>query len=152
MKSSWPVFLTGLGLLLVVAAVSAYLTARFTRPHAKPDAADYHAWVHSELGLSAKQEVAMAPMEKRYEEKRRHLLEVIRLANLELSTALQEDRADSPRIRAALDRIQSAVEELQAATLEHVFEMREYLESAQYDRLIDLTSEALQRQATTSDQ
>lgn len=108
--------------------------------HAHKDA---HDRIHDELHITEEQEKQLEPLEARYEEDKRHLAEKIRLATVELAIALQEDKSESPRVLAAVESIGKAQGELQRVTLRHVFEMKAVLTSAQYDRLIELTAEAL---------
>ncbi len=85
----------------------------------------------------------MAPLEQRYDEQKRHGSELIRLANMELAQAILTDKTDSPRVRAAIAKIHEAQGELQNATVQHVFEMRAVLQPEQYEKLLNLTADAL---------
>ena len=125
----------------VVASVACLLTARWTRHHA--DHADAHHWVHTQLALTPEQEKQLLPIEQRYDEQRRHFSELIRVANVELGQAMLADKEDSPRIKAAIARIQDAQGQLQDATLHHVFEMKPVLTPEQYEKLLNLTANAL---------
>lgn len=146
MKSQNWIFAAGVLLLAAVAAVSSSVTAWVVSKQRRTVPADYHAWIHKELAMTAEQERRMEPFERRYEETSRHLTEVIRLANQELGLAISEDRSNSPRVQDAVRRIHEAMGELQQATLMHIFEMKEVLEPEQYERLIELTREALESQ------
>ena len=139
------------GLLLTVAVVAAtacFLTGRFLLHHPAPgtgqgaDAA--HQWVHRELQLTFEQDQTLHAIEQRYAARRDELKTAIRQANAELARAIREDRADSPKVSAAVDKIHQAQGELQKITLEHVFEMRQALSPAQYDKLLNLTATALE--------
>lgn len=147
MSSRTAIYLGGLGLLAGVALASSLVTGWLLRPGISPPAVDYHLWIHAELKLTEQQERRMAVTERRFEETERHLLHAIRLANLELAEAISEDRAHSHRVQEAVQRIQEAQGHLQAATLDHIFEMKAFVEPAQYDRLIALTAAALRQQA-----
>lgn len=130
------------GLLLAVALVAAaacLLTARVSRK----DHADAHHWIHTQLGLSAEQEKQLEPIERRYHEQRQQFSEVIRTANAELAQAILADGGDSPRVKAAAARIHEAHGQLQEATLRHVFEMKPVLQPEQYNKLLNLTANAL---------
>jgi Spy/CpxP family protein refolding chaperone len=135
-----------LGLLLAVVAVAAgacFLTMRLTQDRASMSHADAHLWIHTQLGLSDDQEKQLAPIEQRYDEQKKHFGELIRLANMELAQALLSDKDDSPRVKAAIAKIHQAQGELQDATLRHVFEMKPILRAEQYDKLLNLTANAL---------
>lgn len=146
MSGRWSIFAGSVLLLAVVAVVSSSVTAWVLTKQERTIPQDYHAWIHQELALTDEQERKLGPSERRYEESKRHLTELIRLANQELGQAISEDRYNSPRVQAAGQRIHAAMGELQHATLEHIFEMKEVLEPEQYDRLITLTREALESQ------
>lgn len=136
-----------LALLLAVAGVAfltCWLTGRYVqRHHATHEATEAHAWIHTQLDITAEQDKALEPIEQRFEEKKKHYSELMRIANKELAQAILEDRADSPRVGAAVERIHHAMGELQKATLQHIFEMQPVLTPEQYDKLIRLTAEAL---------
>lgn len=146
MKGKGFIFTTGLLLLVAVAATSSLVTAWKLGAFKQNVPRDYHDWIHAELGMTAEQERRTRPSEQHYEETKRHLTEVIRLTNQELAQAIAEDRANSPRVQTAVKRIHGAMGELQQATLQHIFEMKDVLEPEQYDRLMDLTREALEAQ------
>ncbi len=138
-------------LLLTVAAVAAgscLLTGRWMSrgpmSGAVQGADAAHQWVHRELHLTPAQDESLHPSERRYAERRDGLKAAIRQASADLARAIREDRADSPKVSAAVDRIHQAQGELQKVTLEHVFEMRRTLSPAQYDQLLNLTATALE--------
>lgn len=145
MKGKGLIFAAGL-LLVAVAATSSLVTAWRLGAFVQNVTRDYHAWIHDELGMTAEQKRRLLTSEQRYEETKRHLTEVIRLTNQELAYAIAEDRANSPRVQAAVKRIHEAMGQLQQATLQHIFEMKDVLEPEQYDRLMELTREALEAQ------
>lgn len=134
--------------LLVAVALAAvgacWLTGHFMAGRAPAQShAEAHQWIHSQLKLTPEQEAQLAPIEQRYDEQKRHFSELIRLANMELAQALLQDRADSPGVGEIVAKIHAAQGELQKATLRHVFEMKPVLTSEQYDRLLNLTANAL---------
>ncbi len=135
-----------IGLLLAVAAVACIaciFTMRFTQERSRISHADAHLWIHTQLGLTAEQEKQLGPIEQRYDEQKKHLGELIRLANMELAQALLSDKGDSPRVKAALAKIHESQGHLQDATLRHVFEMKPALKAEQYEKLLNLTANAL---------
>lgn len=125
----------------VVAGVACLLTARWAGW--RNDHTDAHRWIHTQLGLTAEQEKLLVPIEQRYDEQRRHFGELIRVANMELGQALLADEGNSPRVKAAIAKIQEAQGQLQDATLRHVFEMKPVLKPEQYEELLNLTANAL---------
>lgn len=128
----------------MVAVCACWLTGHFMAGRAPAQShAEAHQWIHSQLQLTKEQEAQLAPIEQRYDEQKRHYAELIRLANMELAQALLKDRADSPRVNEVVAKIHAAQGELQKATLRHVFEMKPVLTPEQYDRLLNLTANAL---------
>ena len=93
--------------------------------------------------MNAEQERRSLASERRYEETKRHLEEVIRLANSELAENILKDKSYSPSVEKSVAEIHSAMGQLQKATLEHIFELKEVLDAEQYERLIELTVQGL---------
>ncbi|MFY8269353.1 MAG: periplasmic heavy metal sensor [Terrimicrobiaceae bacterium] len=135
--------LLGFAALALVAGVAYHFSVGFFVSGTPTRTEDYHAWIHSQLSLTPAQERLLQPSERRYEEARRHLEEVIRLANEELARSIAEDKGHSPRVEKAVEEIHTAMGELQRATLRHIFEMKDALSPAQYDRLMELTVDGL---------
>ena len=143
-------FLPTLALLLavaVVAIIACLLTGHWTgrqhSHHSDTNHGDAHHWIHTQLGLTPEQETQLGPIEQRYDEQRRNLSELIRVANMELGEALAADQGESPQVKTALAKIQEAQGQLQDATLRHVFEMKPVLKPEQYQKLLNLTAKAL---------
>jgi Spy/CpxP family protein refolding chaperone len=127
----------------VVAVLACWLTGHYLRGHTTSGHIEAHQWIHAQLGFTAEQETQLEPIEKRFDEQKRHYGEMLRIANQELAQAIREDRAHSPRVTAAVAKIHQAQGELQNATLQHIFEMQPVLRPEQYEKLIQLTAEAL---------
>lgn len=116
--------------------------AGFMNPHRSPDA---HQWVHDQLNLTPEQDKALHPAEEAYAQEVKRVLEEIRLANGDLGSAILKGKEETPEVQAALGKVNDAQRRLQALTLQHVFGMREVLAPAQYEKLLNLTAEALQQ-------
>lgn len=132
-----------LAAIAMISAASSFLTLRMVNRDASSPAEDYHDWVHKNLNMTAEQERRSQKSERRYEEMKRHLDEVIRLANSDLAERILQDKSYSPSVEKSVAEIHSAVGHLQKATLEHIFELKEVLDAEQYERLIELTAEGL---------
>ena len=132
-----------LALVAVVACVACWLTAAYLNRSHHTAHGDSHAWIHTQLGITAEQEKALKPIEQRYSEQKKHYGEMLRIANAELGRAILEDRSDSERVKAVVARIQQAQGELQNATLQHIFAMKSVLTPAQYEKLRQSTADAL---------
>ena len=102
-----------------------------------------HEWIHNQLNLTAEQEKELEPIEAEFQRRKRKLLGQIANANNELARVIKEDQGYSPRVSAAIEKIHHAQGELQEATLQHVFAMRAMLTREQYQKLLDLTADAL---------
>ena len=132
-----------LAAIAMISAASSFLTLRMVSRDQGHPAEDYHEWIHKKLNMTAEQERRSVTSERRYEETKRHLEEVIRLANSELAERILKDKSYSPSVEKSVAEIQSAVGQLQKATLEHIFELKEVLDVEQYERLIELTAQGL---------
>ena len=132
-----------LALIAAIAGAACWFTARYLNRTIRADKGDAHAWIHTQLGITAAQEKALEPIEQRYAEQRKHYGEMLRIANAELGKAILEERSDSDRVKAAVARIHEAQGELQNATLQHIFEMQSVLTPQQYEKLLQSTADAL---------
>ena len=110
------------------------------------DSAGWHRILHEKLHITADQAAKLSDVEKRYQQRRQYLEEHLRLANMELADAIKADKAYSPRVEAATDKIHMAMGELQKATLEHLFEMRPILTDEQNRKLEQMVTDALYEQ------
>jgi Spy/CpxP family protein refolding chaperone len=140
-----PLQLLAVLVVVVLVAVGAcVVTFSFFVP-LRSNSVPSHEWIHNQLGLAAQQEKALEPIEAQFERRRRELLDQIASANNELALVIREDQGYSPRVSAAIEKIHHAQGELQEATLEHVFAMRAMLTPEQYQKLLNLTAEALSK-------
>jgi Spy/CpxP family protein refolding chaperone len=130
-------------LVFVVAAAAACLSFMVASRFQTKTSQEAHDWVHTQLALTAEQEKALAPIEAAYQAKRRDLEQRLLLANRQLAEAIVADRKDSPRVHEAVANIHTHMGNLQILTIQHVFEMEPTLTPAQYDRLLNLTANAL---------
>lgn len=135
-----------LALLLVLVAVVA-ATACWTTSHLlvqqAPRPNDFHHWLHTQLGITADQDKALDQEEEHFAAQRKELVATIRKDNAELAAAMAQDRECSSRVQAAVEKIHHAQSALEEATLEHIFAMKPILSAEQFDKLLKLTSEAL---------
>lgn len=131
------------GLVFLVAACAAVLSIGLYSQWHKPTAREAHDWIHTQLGLTAQQDVALAPIEDRYRAARHSLEQDLLLANRELAEAILADGYASQRVDSAVARIHMHMGALQRLTIGHVFEMKDALTPAQYQKLLNLTANAL---------
>ncbi|NDG70961.1 MAG: periplasmic heavy metal sensor [Proteobacteria bacterium] len=143
MKSRALPLVFALAAIAIISAASSFLTLRVVNRNSAQPAVDYHTWIHKKLEMTPEQERRSLISERRYEETKRHLDEVIRLANGELAENIFKDKSYSPQVEKSVAEIHTAMGQLQKATLEHIFELREVLDAAQYERLLELTVQGL---------
>jgi Spy/CpxP family protein refolding chaperone len=128
--------------VLLVAGAACYIGARLFESK-RQSVVDGHEWIHKQLDLTESEQKALEPIESKFSERKAKLMSEIRSANKELAEAIKQDQADSPRVSTAVEKIHHAQGELQEATLEHVFEMRDVLTPEQYQKLLNLTADEL---------
>lgn len=132
----------------IVLAGSTSLFVSEWRHHADPEGAveseeDFHHWMHSRLHFTASQQQALEPFELAFEEKRAELREEISQAGRELAEAVRGGKSQSPEIDLALSKLNAAQAELQRATLEHFFAMKEHLDPDQAELLLKWTHDSI---------
>ena len=102
-----------------------------------------HQFVHEELVLSKEQNARLEALEARFAVERSALEASLRASNARLAQAMEEEHAFGPEVSAAIDDVHARMGDLQKATVQHVFDMREIL-NPQQQRLFDRqVSEAL---------
>ncbi len=132
-------------LAALAAGAACYFVNHLTRRQERKDPVESHYWIHQQLKITEEQDRALEPAEQRFEHERLRLSEAILQGNKDLAEAIRSDKADSPKVREAMRKIHQAQGELQDAVVHHVFDMKATLTPAQFDRLIQLTAEALDR-------
>ncbi|HEY0790364.1 MAG TPA: periplasmic heavy metal sensor [Chthoniobacterales bacterium] len=131
-----------LALVALVSAATCFTTVRVLEKRGE-DPASAHRWIHRQLGLTADQDRALAPIEAAFQARKGELTRRIAQANAELATAIKEDKAETPRVVYLVEEIHAAQGDLQKATLQHVFDMQGVLRPDQSEKLLDLTARAL---------
>ena len=107
------------------------------------DNGSLHQFVHEELVLTEDQNARLETLEARFAVERAALESSLRAANARLAQAMDAEHEYGPEVSAAIDDVHGQMGELQKATVQHVFDMREILEPEQ-QRLFDRkVSEAL---------
>lgn len=132
-----------LGVVVLLAAGAACLSIALYSKWHEPTYQNAHDWIHTQLNLSAEQDRALEPIEKRYRSERQNLEQQLTLANRELAEAILADGRDSERVHFAIEKIHLHMGALQRVTIGHVFEMKEVLTPEQYRKLLNLTANAL---------
>jgi len=132
---------------ILLAGATAFLVTRST-PHAPatPSAAaedDFHHWMHEQLKLTPAQHDALDPIEKAFEKERARLRAEIAGAGRDLADAVRRGKSGAPEIDVALTRLNAAQAALQRATLAHFFAMKDHLEPAQAEKLLQWTHDSI---------
>ena len=130
--------------LVVVTSVASCLLGRtWMHRSMTADSHSGHAFIHTQLGITPEQDQRLHPIEARFKERRNALIGQLQAANRDLAQAILEDRTESVRANATVERIHAVQGELQKMTLAHIFEMQSVLTPEQYDRLLQLTAQRL---------
>jgi hypothetical protein len=92
---------------------------------------ELHALLHKELELTPQQHVKVDAIEARFAVRRKALEFEMRAANARLAEAIEEEHGYGPKVTAAIDHSHTVMGALQKETLEHLFAMREVLNTEQ---------------------
>lgn len=134
---------------VALAGLTSYLVSRGVHGHpAHDDAAagseaDFHRWMHEQLELTPQQHAALEPAERAFEAERQRLRAEIAAAGRELAKAVRQGEVGSAEIAAALEKLNAAQAALQRASLEHFFAMKEHLDPAQAEKLLQWTHDSI---------
>ena len=132
-------------LCLATSGLAAWGGATYALNHARRQQEPLHALLHEQLRLSGDQAAKVEALETAYAAKRRALEAQMRAANVELSQALSQDHAYTPRVQQAVDHFHAAMAELQKQTILHVLAMRAVLTPAQTATFDQTVAKALVR-------
>ncbi|WP_367872669.1 periplasmic heavy metal sensor [Luteolibacter sp. Populi] len=130
---------------IVLSAAAAVFVSHGMRGAGKKGASeeDFHRWMHEQLAITPAQHKALDPIELAFEKERANLRAEITAAGRELADAVRKGKAGSPEIESALARLNAAQAKLQRTTLEHFFAMKEHLDPAQAEKLLQWTHDSI---------
>ena len=146
MKHRFPRLLWALATILLAGGTAFLVTRIIPRDPATSRPAvedDFHHWMHGQLKLTSAQHDALDPIEKAFEKERARLRSEIAGAGRDLADAVRRGKSGSPEIEAALTRLNAAQAALQRATLDHFFAMKDHLEPAQAEKLLQWTHDSI---------
>jgi len=137
--------------VVVVAALVSLLVVHFTlrfyegeRSRSTPESArDLHQWLHENLGISHDQEERLLPIEERFESERKRIRREIAAAAQRLAEAIRDFDPGSPEVTSARQDLTRSQGELQQATLDHFFAMKEHLTPEQGAMLLEWTHQSI---------
>lgn len=127
---------------IMIAAGTSFAVHQW-QAHAESTQPDFHHWMHDHLELTPRQQQALEPVEHRFENTRLEIEARINTAGQDLAAAVRAGDGHSPAIDDALQRLHTAQSELQKATLDHFFEMKESLDPEQAEKLLQWTHDRL---------
>lgn len=132
---------------VVLAALVSFGVARYAIRDAMPEGDSseqtFHAWLHDNLSITAEQEQRLLPHEEAFEKDRDRLRRDIKEAGRKLALAIREHEADSDEVKLARENLVRFQGELQQATLDHFFAMKEFLTPEQGEKLLEWTHDSI---------
>ncbi|MCF6216752.1 MAG: periplasmic heavy metal sensor [Emcibacter sp.] len=102
-----------------------------------------HQHFHEMLNLTPDQLDKLIPIEKKFSEQKALYEGQIHHANMELGDIMKREKAYTPAVKAAVEKVHVAMGLLQEATLIHFFDMRELLDENQARVLDNYVAEAM---------
>ena len=133
-------------LAILIAAVAGCIGAYATGFLAeRNETVGLHEYVHKELELTPDQTSRLDEIEALHAAQKAELEASLRAANARLAQAIEAEHEYGPEVSAAIDDVHQQMGALQKATIEHVFEMRELLDSEQQELFDRQVSKALTR-------
>jgi hypothetical protein len=122
-----------------LAAIGGVLVGRILFPEPAAPGAELHDVLHHKLSLDPGQTARIELLEQQYGIRRRALELELKADNVQLAEAMEAEHGNGPRVTAAVDRSHGVLGELQKATLNHIFAMRQLLrpdQTAAFDRAV----------------
>ena len=128
-------------LVALVAFLVALVAARTGQGlfHPDPNTGRLHALMHEKLDLDPRQESRIEKLEDDFAARRKSLDVELQAANADLARAIASEHQYGPAVEKAVDHSHHAMGELQKATLQHVFAMRDVLrpdQARQFDAAV----------------
>lgn len=128
--------------LLLVIAIGFSIGEYFSKNYAKR-MEESHQRFHDKLNLTPAQTDKLIPIEKKFAEQKTFYENQIRQANGELGDIMKKEKAYTPAVQAAVDKVHVAMGHLQQITLTHFFDMRVLLDESQKRVLDDYVTDAM---------
>tara|TARA_R110002096_G_scaffold362527_2_gene555664 strand:+ start:8948 stop:9382 length:435 start_codon:yes stop_codon:yes gene_type:complete len=116
--------------LLISLSIGFFVGDYFKNNHDK-NLEDSHHDFHEMLNLTQEQLDKLIPIEKEFAKKKAYYNNQIRTANMELGDIMQKEKSFTPEVQAAVEKVHTAMGELQNITLIHFFDMRDLLNEEQ---------------------
>jgi Spy/CpxP family protein refolding chaperone len=116
----------------------AFIGRTFINPP-PPVESELHQLLHEQLDLNPAQDAKIEAIEAQFAIRKQALELELRSDNAQLASAIEAEHGYGPQVGAAVDRSHKAMGEIQKATLEHIFAMRNVLrpdQAAKFDAAI----------------
>lgn len=127
-----------MALAFAAAVAGSFVSRTFIVPP-RPVESELHEVLHERLDLDPAQKAKIEAIEAQFAVRRQALELELRADNADLASAIEAEHGYGPQVSAAIDRSHQAMDELQKATLEHIFAMRSVLrpdQAAKFDAAI----------------
>ena len=137
-----------LGTICMAAIVSFFVAREASREHEhsghrEESETTFHDWLHENLEITPEQEKLLFPFELNYEKDRERIRKNMESAGLTLADAIRNFDADSAEVAQAREKLTSLQGELQQATLDHFFAMKQHLSEEQGEKLLRWTHDSI---------
>lgn len=102
-----------------------------------------HQHFHEILNFTPEQLDKLIPIEKKFADQKVLYEAQIHQANAELGDIMRQEKAYTPKVQAAVEKVHVAMGRFQEVTLIHFFDMRELLDEKQARILDDYVADAM---------
>ena len=130
-------------LFLLAIVTTGFLIGEYVSKSYIRDMEASHEHFHEILNFKPEQLGKLIPIEKKFAEQKALYEDQIHLANRELGEIMRQEKAYTPKVQAAVEKVHVAMGRLQEATLIHFFDMRELLNEQQARILDDYVADAM---------
>lgn len=129
-------------LLLLIIITGFFIGDYFSKSYMKNMEAS-HQHFHEKLKFTPKQLDKLIPIEEKYSKQKTLYEGRARQATIELADILRKEKAYTPEVQAAVEKVHIAMGHILEVTLIHFFDMREILDEEQAQILDDYVTEEL---------
>ena len=100
-------------------------------------------WLHTELKSTSTQNKKLDIIDENFSNKKKQLQAALDTANRKLGETIITERAFTPPVEKSVEMIHHAMADLQKASIEHLFDMKEVLEPDQFEKLLKIAGNTL---------
>ncbi|WP_339864581.1 periplasmic heavy metal sensor [Paremcibacter congregatus] len=117
-------------LFLSIIIIGYFIGSYFHQDYVR-DMENSHPSFHEMLNLTQDQREKLVPLEKKFSEEKIFYENQIRVANMELGDIMNKEKSYTPEVQAAVEKVHTAMGQLQKVTIIHLFDMRALLNEKQ---------------------